>query len=61
MKCFRCNVEMESGCIESNREIFWSKIKHNQDIRISSKLFMVASAKAFRCPNCEIIIIEKNE
>jgi hypothetical protein len=60
MKCFKCNVEMESGYIESDREIFWSKIKHKQDIRISSKLFMVATVEALRCPNCEVIIIEKN-
>lgn len=60
MKCPKCGKEMVIGTVESNREIFW-KSEHEKPLRVSSKLFMTSKAKAHRCADCGLVVLEEDQ
>lgn len=68
MKCPYCEKEMESGVLQSIRDIFWTSKKkkvfltvnkHKGDIEVAPLDFIGSAVKeAFFCRNCQKIIID---
>ena len=70
MNCPKCNSEMIMGFIQSGRGIIWSIKKHkitflpnidNGDAWVEKENLLGAYKEAFRCPQCETIVMPKQE
>lgn len=59
MKCPKCQKDMIIGKVESDREILWVE-DNEMPVRIPSRLFVTSTAKAERCAECGIVVIEEN-
>ncbi|RBP61068.1 hypothetical protein DES36_11567 [Alkalibaculum bacchi] len=66
MKCPYCNVEMESGFLQSNSGIFWSPRKHQvfitptheDEILLANGFLKGSAVSASCCRNCQKIILD---
>jgi len=70
MNCPKCNSEMTLGFIQSGSGIIWSTKKHklmflpnidNGDTWVEEENLLGAYKEAFRCLQCETIVIPKQE
>lgn len=59
MKCPLCAKEMQTGRVESGREIMWRGDAERKPMRISSKLFGNSHAYAERCDECGIVVVRE--